>query len=130
MLVSPSELLHSARRRAAPPSYSMKHPGQALLTYEVPFPRPVFRLPDVPAALLALCLGTTALAQAPAAAPVEKFTLANGLTVIVKPDHRAPTVAHMLWVRVGSMDEVDGTSGVAHALEHMMFKGTAKVKPG
>ena len=59
-----------------------------------------------------------------------QFTLANGLTVIVKPDHRAATVAHMLWVRVGSMDEVDGTSGVAHALEHMMFKGTATLKPG
>ncbi|MEP6773504.1 MAG: pitrilysin family protein, partial [Polaromonas sp.] len=74
--------------------------------------------------------GTAALAQTPVPAPVEQFTLANGLTVIVKPDHRAPTVAHMLWVRVGSMDEVDGTSGVAHVLEHMMFKGTAKVKPG
>lgn len=69
-----------------------------------------------------------ALAQAPA--PVEQFTLANGLTVIVKPDHRAPTVAHMLWVRVGAMDEVDGTSGVAHVLEHMMFKGTPTVKAG
>ncbi|MEO7885886.1 MAG: pitrilysin family protein [Polaromonas sp.] len=75
-------------------------------------------------------MGTAALAQTPVPAPVEQFTLANGLTVIVKPDHRAPTVAHMLWVRVGSMDEVDGTSGVAHVLEHMMFKGTAKVKPG
>jgi len=74
------------------------------------------------------CFGHAALAQAPVAA--EQFTLANGLTVIVKPDHRAPTVAHMLWVRVGSMDEVDGTSGVAHALEHMMFKGTPKVKAG
>jgi zinc protease len=61
---------------------------------------------------------------------VEQFTLANGLTVIVKPDHRAPTVAHMLWVRVGAMDEVDGTSGVAHVLEHMMFKGTPTVKAG
>nr|WP_309678414.1 pitrilysin family protein [Polaromonas sp.] len=74
-----------------------------------------------------------AQAQAPlpaAAAPVRQFTLANGLTVIVKPDHRAPTVAHMLWVRVGAMDEVDGSSGVAHALEHMMFKGTPTVKPG
>ena len=69
-----------------------------------------------------------ALAQAPA--PVEQFQLANGLTVIVKPDHRAPTVAHMLWVRVGAMDEVDGTSGVAHVLEHMMFKGTPTVKAG
>ncbi|MCG2656760.1 MAG: pitrilysin family protein [Hydrogenophaga sp.] len=52
------------------------------------------------------------------------------MTLIVKPDRRAPTVAHMLWVRVGAMDEVDGTSGVAHALEHMMFKGTPDMKPG
>jgi zinc protease len=81
--------------------------------------------------LLALCLGASAFAQAPAPKPeVEQFTLANGLTVIVKPDHRAPTAVHMLWVRVGAMDEVDGTSGVAHALEHMMFKGTPTVKPG
>ena len=63
-------------------------------------------------------------------AQVEQFMLANGMTVIVKPDHRAPTVAHMLWVRVGSMDEVDGTSGVAHVLEHMMFKGTPTMKAG
>lgn len=69
--------------------------------------------------------------SAPAAAvPVTRFQLANGLTVIVKTDRRAPTAAHMLWVRVGSMDEVDGTSGVAHVLEHMMFKGTADLKPG
>ena len=61
---------------------------------------------------------------------VEQFTLPNGLTVIVKPDRRAPTAVHMLWVRVGSMDEVDGTSGVAHVLEHMMFKGTPTVKAG
>ena len=61
---------------------------------------------------------------------VEQFTLSNGMTVIVKPDRRAPTAAHMLWVRVGSMDEVDGTSGVAHVLEHMLFKGTATSKPG
>ena len=59
-----------------------------------------------------------------------QHTLANGMTVIIKPDRRAPTVAHMLWVRVGSMDEVDGTSGVAHVLEHMMFKGTPSLKPG
>ncbi|MCB8746930.1 insulinase family protein [Rhodoferax sp. U2-2l] len=66
------------------------------------------------------------------AAPVraQQFTLANGLTLIVKPDRRAPTAVHMLWVRVGAMDEVDGTSGVAHVLEHMMFKGTPKVPAG
>src|SRR4051812_33140598 len=65
-----------------------------------------------------------------AAARATEFTLPNGLHVIVKPDHRAPTAVHMVWVRVGATDEVDGTSGVAHALEHMMFKGTASLKPG
>jgi zinc protease len=63
-------------------------------------------------------------------AQTQRFTLSNGLTVIVKPDHRAPTAVHMLWVRVGSMDEVDGSSGVAHVLEHMMFKGTPSLGPG
>ncbi len=61
---------------------------------------------------------------------VEQFTLPNGMTVIVKPDRRAPTAVHMLWVRVGAMDEVDGTSGVAHVLEHLMFKGTPTLAPG
>ena len=60
----------------------------------------------------------------------EQFTLSNGMTLIVKPDRRSPTVVQMLWVRAGSMDEVDGTSGVAHVLEHMMFKGTPDLKPG
>lgn len=59
-----------------------------------------------------------------------EFSLANGLRVIVKEDHRAPTVAHMVWYRAGSIDEFNGTTGVAHALEHMMFKGTATVGPG
>ncbi|KAF1048534.1 M16 family metallopeptidase [Xylophilus sp.] len=65
-----------------------------------------------------------------AAAAPQQFTLSNGFTVIVQPDRRAPTVVQMVWVRVGSLDEVDGTSGVAHALEHMMFKGSAKLAPG
>ena len=60
----------------------------------------------------------------------QQFTLPNGLTVIIKPDRRAPTAVHMLWVRVGAMDEVDGTTGVAHVLEHMLFKGTKTLKPG
>ncbi len=82
--------------------------------------------------LLGVLMGFAASINATAQTPpkVEQFTLANGLTVIVKPDHRAPTAAHMLWVRTGSMDEVDGTSGVAHVLEHMMFKGTPGVKAG
>jgi len=81
--------------------------------------------------MLALAvLSSAAQAQTASVQAAEQFTLANGLTVIVKPDHRAPTAAHMLWVRVGSIDEVDGTSGVAHVLEHMLFKGTALLKPG
>ena len=84
----------------------------------------------IPVALAACLPALVGAAMAQAPAPVEQFTLANGMTVIIKPDKRAPTVAHMLWVRVGSIDEVDGTSGVAHALEHMMFKGTPTLKPG
>lgn len=60
----------------------------------------------------------------------QQFQLANGLTLIVKPDRRAPTAVHMLYLRVGAMDEVDGTTGVAHVLEHMLFKGTPTTAPG
>lgn len=68
--------------------------------------------------------------QAVAAHGAQQFRLSNGMQLIVQPDRRAPTAVHMVWLRVGSMDEVDGTSGVAHVLEHMMFKGTAKLPPG
>ena len=57
-------------------------------------------------------------------------TLKNGLRIIVKEDRRAPTAVQMVWYRIGSVDEVDGASGVAHVLEHMMFKGTPAVGPG
>lgn len=56
--------------------------------------------------------------------------LSNGLKLIVKEDRRAPTAVQMVWYRAGSMDEVDGQSGVAHVLEHMMFKGTPNYGPG
>lgn len=80
---------------------------------------------------LAVALVAPASAQTPPDAPLaQQFTLSNGMTLIVRPDRRAPTAVHMLWVRVGSMDEVDGTSGVAHVLEHMMFKGSELLKPG
>src|SRR5438105_3702628 len=69
-------------------------------------------------------------AQTDAAPHAEQFKLANGFTVIVKPDHRAPTAVQMVWVRVGSIDEVDGWTGLAHMNEHMMFKGTRELKPG
>jgi zinc protease len=72
------------------------------------------------------------LAQAagPDLGDTHQFQLSNGLKLIVREDHRAPTVAHMVWYRAGSMDEVNGKTGVAHVLEHMMFKGTDKVKAG
>jgi len=76
-----------------------------------------------------LCLTVASFSSALHANPYEK-TLTNGLRVIVKEDHRAPTVVHMVWYRAGAMDEVDGTSGVAHVLEHMMFKGTRTLGPG
>jgi zinc protease len=83
-----------------------------------------FRIRAIAAAcLLALC----PLAQAE---PAQEFMLENGMKIIVKEDHRAPTAAHMVWYRIGSMDEQNGTTGVAHALEHMMFKGTTSLKPG
>nr|WP_324251990.1 pitrilysin family protein [Roseibium aggregatum] len=55
---------------------------------------------------------------------LESFTLDNGLQVVVIPDRRAPVVTHMIWYKVGSADEPEGQSGVAHFLEHLMFKGT------
>lgn len=80
--------------------------------------------------VIALLVSATAHAQNATVPKVEQFTLSNGFTVIVKPDKRAPTAVNMVWLRVGAMDEVDGTSGVAHALEHMMFKGSATVPAG
>ncbi|MFA6264778.1 MAG: pitrilysin family protein [Pseudolabrys sp.] len=57
---------------------------------------------------------------------VSNFKLANGLELVVIPDHRAPVVTHMIWYKVGAADETAGKSGLAHFLEHLMFKGTAK----
>jgi zinc protease len=59
-----------------------------------------------------------------------EFSLQNGLDVVVIPDHRAPVVTHMVWYRVGSADETAGQSGIAHFLEHLMFKGTDKHPAG
>ncbi len=63
-------------------------------------------------------------------AEAQEFTLSNGLKVIVQEDHRAPVVVSQVWYRAGALDEVNGKTGVAHVLEHMMFKGTKKVPAG
>lgn len=65
------------------------------------------------------------MAEAEARRPKnESFTLGNGLQVVVLPDRRAPVVTQMVWYKAGAADEVAGTSGIAHFLEHLMFKGT------
>ena len=70
------------------------------------------------------------LAWAAASTPVVERELGNGMRVLVKPDHRAPVVVSMVWYKVGSMDEITGSTGLAHVLEHMMFKGTKAVPGG
>jgi zinc protease len=86
------------------------------------------------AALFVLAAALFAAAPAPAqtvtAAPPASFTLPNGLRVVVIPDHRTPVVTQMIWYKVGSADETPGKSGLAHFLEHLMFKGTAKHPAG
>ena len=68
---------------------------------------------------------TTVTSQPPATS-----TLGNGLKVVVIPDHRTPVVTQMIWYKVGSADETPGKSGLAHFLEHLMFKGTTKHPAG
>jgi len=76
--------------------------------------------------LALLFFGVTTMAQA----AVTDVTLGNGMRVLVIEDTRAPVVVSQLWYRAGSVDEFNGTTGVAHVLEHMMFKGTKNVPPG
>jgi zinc protease len=78
--------------------------------------------------LLAALLAVSTLALG--AGPVHEQTLDNGLKVIVKEDHRAPIVTSQVWYKVGSSYEYGGLTGISHALEHMMFKGTEKHGPG
>jgi zinc protease len=75
---------------------------------------------------LALCLAALPLR----AETVSTFTLDNGLEVVVIEDNRAPVAVQMIWYRIGGADEPPGKSGIAHFLEHLMFKGTEKVAPG
>jgi len=83
---------------------------------------------------LLLSLATSLALAAPAKADIRdavtSFTLDNGMDVVVIQDSRAPVVTHMVWYRAGSADEWPGTSGVAHFLEHLLFKGTDTLAPG
>jgi zinc protease len=79
---------------------------------------------------LAGALASSSLAAEQRGPEIADFTLANGLELVVIPDHRAPVVTHMIWYKVGAADETPGKSGLAHFLEHLMFKGTAKNPTG
>ena len=107
----------------------------AATTREAPIlPTPMLRI------LAVAALGTVVLAGAgraeeaapavPKPPPVAHFMLANGLEMVVIPDHRTPVVTHTIWYKVGAADEPPGKSGIAHFLEHLMFKGTAKNPAG
>lgn len=101
-------------------------------------PRPT---PPAGAAVSAMPPAGAAVAKPPHARPtdvplravgenVTTFQLPNGMQAVVIEDHRAPVAVHMVWYRVGSADERAGQSGIAHFLEHLMFKGTDTLKPG
>jgi len=91
------------------------------------------RRPTIRPALMlssALVLGTTFSAMAEMPEDVTHFTLPNGLEAVVIQDDRAPVVVQMVWYKIGAADEVPGKSGIAHYLEHLMFKGTDKLEAG
>ena len=86
--------------------------------------------PLLPAVSALMFMQSFATLQANAQARVSEFKLANGMQVVVIPDTRAPVVTHMVWYKVGAADEPHGTSGIAHFLEHLMFKSTEKIAIG
>jgi zinc protease len=113
-------------------SIRIGYPGESFTALETQIP--VYKvLMRTIAALAVAGTATIAIPRAPAAATgpeISRFLLQNGLEIIVIPDRRAPVVTHMIWYRVGSADEQPGKSGLAHFLEHLMFKGTANNPAG
>ena len=82
------------------------------------------------ASLASMAVAVAAPGKSAAAERAHEFKLANGLDVVVIPDHRAPVVTQMVWYKVGAADEPPGSSGIAHFLEHLMFKGTDTIPTG
>lgn len=90
----------------------------------------LFAVALLSAALLFPAFATEKNGSKPSDSKVADYVLPNGLELVVIPDHRAPVVTHMIWYKVGAADETPGKSGLAHFLEHLMFKGTAKNPAG
>ena len=88
------------------------------------------RLTIILACLVAVAMAFSSQSSAAPSTNVSYFKLANGLEVVVIPDRRTPVITHMVWYKVGSADEPPGKSGIAHFLEHLMFKGTKKNPAG
>ncbi|MGI9403442.1 MAG: M16 family metallopeptidase [Hyphomicrobium sp.] len=90
-----------------------------------------YRLLSTPSmALLMMLVSTLQTVPAQAQPRASQFMLSNGMQVVVIPDHRAPVITHMVWYKVGAADEPKGMSGIAHFLEHLMFKSTEKIAIG
>lgn len=81
-------------------------------------------------AALAITASTAIADSASSEWAPETFTLGNGMEVVVLPDHRAPVITHMVWYKVGAVDEAAGKSGIAHLFEHVMFKDTDDLEDG
>jgi zinc protease len=96
----------------------------------VPLPKRAASAVVAVAALTLIVLAGTGGHGAPSGPAISNFTLGNGLEVVVIPDRRTPVVTHMLWYRVGAADETPGKSGLAHFLEHLLFKGTKRNPQG
>jgi len=94
--------------------------------------RPVLtlKLTTLLVAALPMLTLVQSVASAQGRSRIGEFTLANGMRGVVVSDHRAPVVTHMVWYRVGAADEPPGVSGIAHFLEHLMFKATDKIPAG
>ena len=90
----------------------------------------MIRLPMMAALVATLFTAPSAQARDNENEAVTHFTLDNGMEVVVVEDHRAPVVQQMVWYRAGSADEPKGSSGVAHFLEHLLFKATDKLESG
>jgi zinc protease len=88
------------------------------------------RLPSILASFLIAAVTFASQSMAAPKSNISYFKLANGLEVVVIPDRRTPVITHMVWYKVGSADEPAGKSGIAHFLEHLMFKGTKKNPAG
>jgi zinc protease len=89
--------------------------------------------PKLPAVCLGVVLALTTVTGKPARSALfnpETFTLDNGMQVVVVTNRRAPVVSHHVWYKIGSADSPYGKSGLAHFLEHLMFKGTKSLAPG